>query len=79
MPFVIKDILLEFIISQWDVMMYRLKTLETIILYTEKENNNILRTDSWSKHSISDQEKAINLMADDTVFTLLDKLVTYLG
>lgn len=54
MPFVIKDILLEFI-SQWDVIMYRLKTLETIILYTEKENNNILRTYSWSKHSISDQ------------------------
>lgn len=49
MPFVIKDILLEFIIIQWDVMMYRLKTLETIILDTEKENNNILRTDSWSK------------------------------
>lgn len=49
MPFVIKDILLEYIIIQWDVMMYRLKTLETIILDTEKENNNILRTDSWSK------------------------------
>lgn len=54
MPFVIKDILLEYIIIQWDVMMYRLKTLETIIL-TQRKKITIFWEQTLEVNSISDQ------------------------
>lgn len=54
MPFVIKDILLEYIIIQWDVMMYRLKTLETIIL-TQRKKITIFWEQTLKVNSISDQ------------------------